>query len=183
MTGWVLIGQRVVDLPIPEYPAKLAASPLSVIVNVNGLSIRQGAGVMLALDVRGNSHYGRTEAMEWCDENGVGYIFGFAGNSVLDALVAEAADHLRFWHALTDAPKSRCYKALKYKAGSWSMPRRIITRNEVSMHPNPTSEDPQAMRQQIDVHYVMTSLHGDPERLYERVNCQQGQAENLIKLH
>jgi hypothetical protein len=31
---------------------------------------------------RGDSHYGRAEAIDWCDTNGVGYIFGFAGNSV-----------------------------------------------------------------------------------------------------
>ena len=132
---------------------------------------------------RGDSHYGRTEAMDWCDDNGVGYIFGFAGNSVLNAMVAEAADHLRFWHALSDAPKSRCYKALWYKAGSWSAPRRIIARIEASMQPDPTPEKPDAMRQEIDIRYVVTSLDGDAERLYEGVYCQRGQAENLIKLH
>ena len=36
---------------------------------------------------RGDSHYGRTEAMAWCEANGVDYIFGLAGNSVLHALV------------------------------------------------------------------------------------------------
>jgi len=132
---------------------------------------------------RGDSHYGRSEAMDWCDTNGVGYIFGFAGNSVLDAMVAEAADHLRFWHALSDAPKSRCYKALDYQAGSWSAPRRVIARIEASMHPDPTPADPNAMRQEIDIRYVVTSLDGDAERLYEGVYCQRGQAENLIKLH
>ena len=132
---------------------------------------------------RGDSHYGRVEAMDWCDESGVGYIFGFAGNSVLDAMVAETADHLRFWHALSDAPKARCYKALEYKAGSWSAPRRVIARIEASMHPDPSPSHPQAMRQEIDVRYVVTSLDGDPERLYEGVYCQRGQAENLIKLH
>lgn len=132
---------------------------------------------------RGDSHYGRAEAMDWCDANGVGYIFGFAGNSVLDAMVAEAADHLRFWHALSDATKSRCYKALDYQAGSWSAPRRVIARIEASMHPDPTPADPNAMRQEIDIRYVVTSLDGDAERLYEGVYCQRGQAENLIKLH
>jgi hypothetical protein len=39
------------------------------------------------------------------------------------------------------------------------------------------------MRQEIDVRYVVTSLEGDAERLYEGVYCQRGQAENLIKLH
>ena len=132
---------------------------------------------------RGDSHYGRAEAIDWCDTNGVGFIFGFAGNSVLDAMVAEVADHLRFWHALSDAPKSRCYKALDYQAGSWSAPRRVIARIEASMHPDPTSADPNAMRQEIDIRYVVTSLDGDAERLYEGVYCQRGQAENLIKLH
>ena len=35
------------------------------------------------LTFRGDSHYGRTEAMAWCEENGVDYIFGLAGNAVL----------------------------------------------------------------------------------------------------
>jgi hypothetical protein len=132
---------------------------------------------------RGDSHYGRAEAMTWCDDNGVGYIFGFAGNSVLDAMIAEASDHLRFWHALSDAPKLRLYKAIDYQAGSWSAPRRVIARIEVSLQPDPTPDKPDAMRQEIDVRYVVTSLEGDPERLYEGVYCQRGQAENLIKLH
>ena len=132
---------------------------------------------------RGDSHYGRAEAMDWCDEHSIGYIFGFPGNSVLDAMVAETADHLRFWHALSDAPKTRVYKALWYKAGSWSAPRRVIARIEASMQPAPTADTPDAMRQEIDIRYVVTSLDGDPERLYEGVYCQRGQAENLIKLH
>ena len=132
---------------------------------------------------RGDSHYGRVEAMEWCDENNAGYIFGFPGNSVLDAMVAETALHLRFRHVLQDAPKLRCYVALQYQAGSWSAPRRVIARIEASMHPDPTYANPAAMRQEIDIRYVVTSLEGDTERLYEGVYCQRGQAENLIKLH
>src|SRR4051794_2508115 len=33
--------------------------------------------------VRGDSHYGRPEAMAWCERKRIGYIFGLAGNSVL----------------------------------------------------------------------------------------------------
>jgi hypothetical protein len=29
---------------------------------------------------RGDSHYGRVEAMEWAEDNGADYIFGLAGN-------------------------------------------------------------------------------------------------------
>src|SRR2546427_726656 len=38
---------------------------------------------------RGDSHYGRVEAMEWAEDNDADYIFGLAGNAALDALVAE----------------------------------------------------------------------------------------------
>jgi hypothetical protein len=31
---------------------------------------------------RGDSHYGRVEAMEWAEDNNTGYIFGLAGNAV-----------------------------------------------------------------------------------------------------
>jgi hypothetical protein len=33
--------------------------------------------------VRGDSHYGRPEAMAWCERQRIGYVFGLAGNPVL----------------------------------------------------------------------------------------------------
>ena len=132
---------------------------------------------------RGDSHYGRSEAMDWCDDNSTGYIFGLAGNAVLDREVAETSDHLRFWHAFSSEPKLRCYRAFVYRAGSWSRARRVIARIEVSLQTDPTPAFPEGMRQEVDVRYVVTSLEGDAERLYEGVYCQRGQAENLIKLH
>src|ERR1700674_2505927 len=83
---------------------------------------------------RGDSHYGRDEAMEWAESNGAGYVFGFAGNSVLDGLVADTAQTLRFRHALSTEDKMRCYASLEYQAKSWSKPRRVVARLEVSMH-------------------------------------------------
>lgn len=132
---------------------------------------------------RGDSHYGRVEAMDWCDDNGAGYIFGLAGNAALTREVAEISDHLRFWHAWSNEPKMRCYTSFEYRAGSWKTVRRVIARLEVSLQPDPTQTHPEGMRQEVDVRYVVTSLQGDAERLYEGVYCQRGQAENLIKLH
>ncbi len=40
---------------------------------------------------RGDSHYGRIEAMAWCEENGVDDIFGLAGNAVRHTLADETA--------------------------------------------------------------------------------------------
>ena len=39
------------------------------------------------ITIRGDSHYGREEAMSWCEANGVDYIFGLSGNAVLDRFV------------------------------------------------------------------------------------------------
>jgi hypothetical protein len=42
--------------------------------------------------VRGDSHYGRPEAMAWCERKRIGYIFGLAGNSVLLGRVSDLAE-------------------------------------------------------------------------------------------
>src|SRR5579864_5064145 len=54
---------------------------------------------------RGDSHYGRVEAMEWAENDGDDYIFGLPGNAALDAQVAETADNLRFHHAKSSDTK------------------------------------------------------------------------------
>ena len=36
---------------------------------------------------------------------------------------------------------------------------------------------------QVDIRYVVTSLKGAAQYLYEDVYCQRGQMENMIKLH
>jgi hypothetical protein len=46
------------------------------------------------ITLRGDSHYGRPEVMEWCEANGVDYVFGLAGNAVLDKRVAALATRL-----------------------------------------------------------------------------------------
>src|SRR6201981_2921259 len=77
---------------------------------------------------RGDSHYGRVEAMEWAEDNDADYIFGLAGNAALDALVAEAADHLRFHHAMSSQAKLRTFASFLYPAGSWKRPRKVVAR-------------------------------------------------------
>ena len=54
---------------------------------------------------RGDSHYGRPEAMAWCEANGIDYIFGLAGNSVLHRQVYEAGDALKVLRAEQGAAK------------------------------------------------------------------------------
>jgi Transposase DDE domain group 1 len=134
---------------------------------------------------RGDSHYGRVEAMEWVEENDGDYIFGLPGNSTLDALAAETADNLRFHHAKSREPKVRTYTSFIYQAGSWTHPRKVVARLECSLQPDTgeTITTSNGMRQEVDIRYVVTSLKGPAQYLYEDVYCERGQMENLIKLH
>ena len=121
--------------------------------------------------VRGDSHYGRDEAMEWCEETqGVDYVFGFAGNDVLDALTREAADAIAVQRALSGKDKLRGFKAFRYGAKSWNKERRLVARIE-------------ATPKGLDVRYVVTSLKAGARHLYETLYCARGNAENFIKLH
>ena len=120
--------------------------------------------------VRGDSHYGRVEAMEWCERQGIDYVFGFAGNAVLRAMTQPAADALCVTRATSAATKLRTFATLSYGAGSWHKERRIVARIE-------------ATTKGLDIRYVVTSLKGPPKHLYETVYCARGQAENFIKWH
>src|SRR5258706_9086912 len=121
--------------------------------------------------------------MEWIENDGDDYIFGLAGNAVLDAMVAKTADNLRFHHAKSRQPKLRTYASFLYQAGSWKRPRKVVARLECSLQPDAGEATSTGMRQEVDIRYVVTSLEGSAQHLYEDVYCQRGQMENLIKLH
>jgi hypothetical protein len=121
--------------------------------------------------------------MEWAENNGVDYIFGLSGNAALDALAAATADNLRFHHAKSSDTKLRTYTSFTYQAGSWTRPRKVVARLECSLRPDLGGSTATGMRQEVDIRYVVTSLEGSAEHLYENVYCQRGQMENLIKLH
>ena len=122
------------------------------------------------LTFRGDSHYGRHEAMAWCEANGVDYIFGLAGNASLHALTYEVGDDLKVRRAETGAERMRGFASFDYASGSWRRKRKVVARL-------------QATARGFDARYIVTSLEDGPRRLYEGVYCARGQAENLIKRH
>lgn len=119
---------------------------------------------------RGDGHYGRPEAMAWCEDNGVDYIFGLSGNAVLHDLSHSVADDLKVRRAEAGAEKMRAFTAFVYGAKSWKRERHVVARLE-------------ATTRGFDARYIVTSLVGEARHLYEDLYCIRGQAENLIKLH
>lgn len=121
--------------------------------------------------LRGDSHYGRPEVMDWCEESGIDYIFGLGGNAALNGMVAGLAEDVATRRAgKGDGAKIRRYADLRYAARGWRNTRRVIARVEASS-------------QGVDRRFIVTNLTGRSKALYERVYCARGQAENLIKAH
>src|SRR6266481_3621447 len=123
------------------------------------------------ITIRGDGHYSRPQVMAWCEENGVGFVFGLPGNIILDRLVDEVADDIRTRRALEQKPALRGFAETRYQAKSWNKERRVCARIE-------------ATTKGLDIRFVATSIHtGSAQHIYETLYCARGQAENLIKLH
>jgi Transposase DDE domain group 1 len=120
--------------------------------------------------VRGDGHYGRPEAMSWCERNRVGYVFGLAGNKVLLAQVAGLAEEAAVSRIEGEAARVRRFGEFAYAAKTWGVERRVIARVEAS-------------DRGADSRFVVTNLAGTPRWLYEALYCARGQAENLVKAH
>ena len=121
--------------------------------------------------IRGDSHYGRPEAMTWCEDNGLKYVFGLSGSKPLSKKVEAVADEVRTKRALDDKDVVRDYAEARHRAGSWNRERRAVARIE-------------ATRLGLDIRFVVTNIErGSAEWIYDSLYCARGQAENLIKLH
>jgi hypothetical protein len=117
--------------------------------------------------------------MSWCEANGIDYLFGFAGNSVLDRLVEPEADHIRTHRAEEQLAILRGFAETRYAAKSWTRDRRVVARIEAS-----ASNEDDMLRRGLDIRYAVTSLtKRDAEYIYVSLYCARGQAEDLIKQH
>ena len=123
------------------------------------------------ITIRGDSHYGRREVMDWCEDNGLDYVFGLSGNKLLAAAVEVQADDIRTRRALEQSPVLRGYTQTDYAAKSWKDERRVCARIE-------------ATALGLDIRFVVTNItNGSAEHIYDTLYCARGQMENLIKLH
>jgi hypothetical protein len=114
------------------------------------------------ITIRGDGHYGRPEVMEWCDENGVDFIFGLPGNVVLDRAVDKTADDIRTRRALDQKPCLRGFAETSYRAKSWNKERRACARIE-------------ATTKGLNIRFVVTSIEtGSAEHTYEMLYYARG---------
>ena len=109
--------------------------------------------------------------MDWCEDNGVRYVFGLSGTKALVAKVEPTADHVQVERAIGDEDAVRGFAETTHAANSWRKERRVGARIE-------------ATRMGLHIRYVVAKIAtGTPASLYADLYCARGQAENLIKLH
>ena len=122
--------------------------------------------------LRADSGFCREELMNWCEENGVGYVIGFARNERLRRMIDPQMEQARREHEQTGKP-ARVFTEFSYQTttGSWSRARRLVAKAEqIEGKENPR--------------FVVTNLNADQwaaRPLYEDLYCERGEMENRIK--
>jgi hypothetical protein len=117
--------------------------------------------------VRADSGFCRWKMLHWCEWASVDYIIGVAKNSRLEALAKPLMEKAKAAFAATQ-DKQRCFDWIDYGAATWDRERRVIAKAEDT----DKGENPR---------FVVTSLEGDAQELYDKVYCARGEMENRIK--
>jgi len=116
---------------------------------------------------RGDSGFCRHRMLDWCKRSGVGYIVGLAKNNRLNTMAADLLEQAKQDFDQTGV-KQRLFGEFQYAAGTWKNKLRTIARIE-------------HMDKGSNPRYVVTSLKGEGQYLYEQVYCARGDMENRIK--
>jgi hypothetical protein len=119
------------------------------------------------LILRADSGFCRRRMLQWCDSAGVDYIVGLARNPRLEALGAPLMAQAEAAFA-TEPQKQRLFAWIDYAAATWDRPRRVIAKAEFGAQ----GKNPR---------FVVTSLAGEAQALYDGVYCLRGEMENRIK--
>ena len=122
------------------------------------------------LVVRADSGFCRWRLMRWCDRHGVDYLLGLAKNPVLQRQATAWQEQAeQAFRGDADGQAERVFGEFRYAAGSWDRPRRVIAKAEY------------LPGNKANPRFVVTSLGGEAQTLYEDRYCQRGDMENRIK--
>jgi hypothetical protein len=108
--------------------------------------------------LRGDSGFCR-----WCERHGVDDVVGLAKNTRLLALADELLKQAAAGHQQSQ-DKQRLFGWLDYAAGTWDRSRRVIAKAEHSA-------------QGSNPRFVVTSLEGEAQAIYDEVYCARGEME------
>ena len=116
---------------------------------------------------RGDGGFCRPRMLSWCERNDVDYIVGIARNATLTKMAKPIMELAELAHEAS-GKKLRLFEGFRYAAKSWNRSRRVVVKAEHSVRgANPR--------------FIVTSLKGVPQYLYDKQYCARGDMENRIK--
>jgi DDE family transposase len=120
---------------------------------------------------RGDSHFAYPEVMEWIEAQAhLHYVTGLSSNRVLQELAGQVIEQAKRAYE-RDGGKITRFHSTRYQAGTWSHPRRVVIKVEVSA-------------QGVNTRFVVSDLEQTGAKvLYRQIYCARGQMENDIKDH
>lgn len=120
---------------------------------------------------RGDSHFAYPEVMQWIEtQANLHYVTGLTSNRVLQKLAQDVIEQAKRAYA-RDGGKVTRFHSTRYQAGTWSCPRRVVIKVEVS-------------EQGVNTRFVVTDMEqASTKAIYRKLYCARGQAENEIKDH
>jgi transcriptional regulator with XRE-family HTH domain len=122
------------------------------------------------LFLRADSHFSVPQVHDFCDRHEVHFVLGQASNSRLKELVAPWLTQAQALYR-EQGKKVRLFTSFSYQADSWSQPRRLVAKVEVSSLGD-------------NVRFVTTSLDSrQPSFIYDRISSARGRMEGFIKNH
>ncbi|HEV2040184.1 MAG TPA: IS1380 family transposase [Casimicrobiaceae bacterium] len=116
---------------------------------------------------RGDSGFCRWKMLRWGERHGVDYIVGVAKNARLLRLI-EGLGQAAAAQQAAQKQKARLFGWIDYAAHTWDRPRRLIAKAEHG-------------EQGANPRFVVTSLAGDAQVIYDTIYCARGEMENRIK--
>jgi Transposase DDE domain group 1 len=114
--------------------------------------------------VRGDTGMAVPEVYEFCEAEGLLYVFGYASNEVLKRRTAAALSDLQTYYAYYQhrEPEVQRFEVIEdYQAEGWSRPRRIVAKLEINRHG-------------VNRRFVVTNLSGHGQGIYHGFYVQRG---------
>jgi hypothetical protein len=120
---------------------------------------------------RGDSHFAYPEVMDWIEaQNNAHYLTGVTKNSRLEEKVQPVVNQAQQRYARSGEDVKRFHGFL-YQADTWSKPRRVVAKIEVST-------------KGVNLRFVVTDIRGaTAAQIYTEFYCARGEAELYIKDH
>ena len=119
------------------------------------------------LELRADSGFAVPALYDYCEREGITYTIGLIPNPRLEAVAAPLLAEAERQHVATGADKVRLAGEVRYQAGSWAHPRRVVYKAE-------------ALAQGPNTRFVVTTRPGPPLAVYDWY-VDRGEPENWIK--